>query len=225
MGDFERELRETKLQAEREAELKMLQAKQKEAERQRRDEQATREREIKRKQEFERNVLPVKPMVDRLLRAMGSETWGSYYGLRFVEGSWPFPRDYDYSGYILAEWRVGRTRTPTYSVRQPASRLRRWLGGQGDVMKHSESSVPEILVEEPHFALAFIENDGNFWFSVPQRDDSKLEGTPPLFSAKIEEGELRDLLKLEFIRGPRYFSRHLWSAPPMGDWAIHGDRG
>lgn len=113
MSDFEKELREARERQRREEEA-----------RHRASEEAIRQQQLNAQREeslrkdvarrkYQTYVLPVKPMVDRLLDDLARQTWGNGYGRDFSGPGGD--EDSGASLEKLAYWVVGRTRSQSYS--------------------------------------------------------------------------------------------------------------
>ncbi len=227
MTSFRRELEDIRRQPEREAEQRRLRLEAELEAKQRERQQKELEAKRMQKEEFQKYVLPCKPMVDGLLRDLADVTWGAgNYGYRFTEGEdYPPPvQKYDKPGEVLAEWRVGKTLMWSVKESNPISR---WLNKQFlPYTPPTEYSVSELFAQPfPNnwhgiycFLIAFKpRGDGTFYFNVPARDPGdlrlgevyggvyKFRGKPGSYrTTGTDRLELEDLLKDEFIRGPYY---------------------
>src|SRR3989344_328922 len=105
MSSFRQELRKAKGHADTEREQARLRTQQEAREREQREEQERRESLERRQREINTYVLPLKPMVERLLNELGEETWRrGNYGISFETfDGLPPPLD-----RMLARWEVGR---------------------------------------------------------------------------------------------------------------------
>lgn len=221
MSDFERELREAREEQRRQAELQRRAAD--EGKRQRvldvqrskrqHEEEAQRESHI----EYEEYVAPVKPMVDRLMNDLARVTWGQDYGVSFQEliGS---PRSGEPGYNFLAVWEFGLDfwylrkinffGAPVEKDRRPVFEEKKFRLGEKPYIKPDAYASG---MREEYLVRLDIGKDVPF-FVIPERTSYQYGNSPTSLDKTdgVSEVGLRDLLKREFLRGPRKTSIHYY---------------
>ncbi|OGZ17466.1 MAG: hypothetical protein A2Z78_00810 [Candidatus Nealsonbacteria bacterium RBG_13_36_15] len=219
MTSFRDELKRT-----REAEMERQRLE--ETEKRRKEEKEKKRKEQERREMVENHrraigtyVSPIRPMVERLLRDLGEETWGrGNYALRFVTYEEPLPR----SGYedVLAWCEVGQDYYTNSASMVFAADRRKWksedvpLGGRSPGRDfHFRSRC--------YFGISIHLGDGKVYFSYglyrkylrryPHEGYIKTTGS--------SERELRDLL-LSAKSESRY-TEDWWQVGILGDGPRH----
>lgn len=214
MSDFERELREARERQRREVELQRAAAEEGERQRvldaQSRERQQEEEAQRKAQREYQQYVVPVKAMVDRLMNDLAGVTWGNDYGVSFQANTggsasrlepesalaiWEFGLDY---------WKLRKTDffgRPVVKDRTPVFEDKRFRLGEKPYFKPTESAS----ARREEYLVRLDISQGVPFFVIPARTSTEYGNSPTGLdkTSDVSEVGLRDLLKREFIRGPR----------------------
>lgn len=221
MSDFEKELREAKERAKREADARSQEFLDADRERVQKAEAEQKARRERRRYAIEQYVIPNKPMVDRLMEALGKQQWGSSnYGLDFQKYEEPTSATFEGN---LATWQVGRDRY-TNSTND------KWIPIKGVIPGWKEKlpirgggwfSGGYIFSHRECFQLFLVLDNGSTYFSGKQH----LGRHEVTKTTTLDERQLQELLLKEFRMGPLSVFAKIPESPSVQVYDVHGPGG